>query len=386
MLTTSAVIEQRGEWTETDRRMMARALELAAKGVGRVSPGPLVGCVIVDPEGEVAGEGFYVYEDVKHAETMALQQAAEKARGGCAYVSLEPHAHHGRTTPCTDALITAGIKRVVAPIEDLNPRVSGKGFAHLQAAGIAVDTGLLAREAERLNEKYLHYMRTGLPFVHLKLAVSLDGKIATRTGDSRWVAGPESRARAHELRYECDAILVGAGTVAIDNPLLTDRSGRPRRLPLVRVVLDDALELSPESELAKTAMQFPVIVFTGRSVDVDSIKRLEAQGVEIVRFNNRDVLPVLKELGTRSIQSVLVEGGAGITGNFVDAKLINKATFFVAPKIVGGREAPSAVAGAGIDRMADALQLEDVEIVRRGRDIEITGYPETRESGTKAEG
>ncbi len=151
MLTTSAVIEQRGEWTETDRRMMARALELAAKGIGRVSPGPLVGCVIVDPEGEVAGEGFYAYADVKHAETIALQQAAERARGGCAYVSLEPHAHHGRTTPCTDALIAAGIKRVVAPIKDLNPCVSGKGFAHLQAAGIAVDTGLLAREAERLH-------------------------------------------------------------------------------------------------------------------------------------------------------------------------------------------------------------------------------------------
>jgi diaminohydroxyphosphoribosylaminopyrimidine deaminase/5-amino-6-(5-phosphoribosylamino)uracil reductase len=379
VLTTSALTDEKAEWTETDRRMMTRALELAANGVGRVSPGPLVGCVIVDSSGEVAGEGFYVYEDVKHAETMALQQAGDRARGGSAYVSLEPHAHHGRTAPCTDALIAAGIKRVVAPIKDLNPRVSGKGFEHLRAAGIAVQTGLLAREAERLNEKYLHYMRTGLPFVHLKLAVSLDGKIATRTGDSRWVAGPESRARAHELRHENDAILVGAGTVAIDDPLLTDRSGHPRRLPLVRVVLDEALEISPLSQLAKTAMQFPVIVFTGAGADVDSIERFEAQGIEIVRSNGRDVLPVLKELGSRSIQSLLVEGGAAIAGNFVDAQLINKVTFFVAPKIVGGREAPSAVGGAGIDRMADALELEDIEIIRRGRDVEITGYPGTKD-------
>ena len=381
MLTTSALTEERAEWTETDRRMMARALELAANGVGRVSPGPLVGCVIVDSSGEVAGEGFYVYEDVKHAETMALQQAGDRARGGSAYVSLEPHAHHGRTAPCTDALIAAGIKRVVAPIKDLNPRVSGKGFEHLRATGVAVHTGLFAPEAERLNEKYLHYMRTGLPFVHLKLAVSLDGKIATRTGDSRWVAGPESRARAHELRHQYDAILVGAGTVAIDDPLLTDRSGNPRRLPLVRVVLDEAFKISPQSQLAKTAMQTPVIVFTGSGADADSIKRFEAQGVEIVRSNGRDVLPVLKELGGRSIQSVLVEGGAAIAGNFVDAKLINKATFFVAPKIVGGREAPSAVGGAGIDRMANALELEDVEITRRGRDVEITGYPGMKDEG-----
>src|SRR6266850_420095 len=292
VLTTSALTEERAEWTETDRRMMTRALELAANGVGRVSPGPLVGCVIVDSSGEVTGEGFYVYEDVNHAETMALQQAGDRARGGSAYVSLEPHAHHGRTAPCTGALIEAGIKRVVAPIQDLNPRVSGKGFEHLRAAGVAVHTGLFAQEAERLNEKYLHYMRTGLPFVHLKLAVSLDGKIATRTGDSRWVAGPESRARAHELRHQYDAILVGAGTVAIDDPLLTDRSGHPRRLPLVRVVLDEASKIPPQSQLAKTAMQTPVIVFTGSGTDTDSIKQFKAQGVEIVRSNSRDVLPV----------------------------------------------------------------------------------------------
>src|ERR1700694_4697906 len=176
---------------------MQRALALGAKGVGQVSPGPLVGCVIVSPSGDIVGEGSYVYENLKHAETYALEQASERARGATAYVSLEPHAHYGRTPPCTDALIRAGIARVVAPIEDPNPSVSGKGFEHLRAVGVEVCTGLLAREAERLNEKYLHFMRTGRPFVHHKLAVSLDGKIATRTGDSRWIAGPEARARAH---------------------------------------------------------------------------------------------------------------------------------------------------------------------------------------------
>src|ERR1044071_1860286 len=200
--------------------MMARALDLAVKGVGQVSPGPLVGCVVLSSAGEIVGEGFYIFEEIKHAETVALKLAGERARGGTAYVSLEPHAHHGRTSPCTDALIAAGIKRVVAPVEDLNPKVSGKGFDHLRNAGIEVQVGLLAEEAARLNETYMHFMRTGRPFVHLKLATSLDGKIATRTGDARWITGPESRARAHELRHKYDAILVGIGTASNDDPLL----------------------------------------------------------------------------------------------------------------------------------------------------------------------
>ena len=274
-------------WTDTDRRMMARALDLAVKGVGQVSPGPLVGCVVVSSTGEVVGEGFYVFEDIKHAETIALDIAGEKARGGTAYVSLEPHAHYGRTAPCTDALISAGIKRVVAPIEDLNPKVSGKGFAHLRAAGVNVETGLLREEATLVNEAYLHYMSTGLPFVHLKLAVSLDGKIATRTGDSRWVTGPEARARAHELRHQCDAILVGAGTVTTDDPLLSDRSGLPRRRPLVRVVLDEKLRLSPESQLATTTSEAPVIVFG--DPESAGTAALRAQGVEIVNSKDRNL-------------------------------------------------------------------------------------------------
>jgi diaminohydroxyphosphoribosylaminopyrimidine deaminase / 5-amino-6-(5-phosphoribosylamino)uracil reductase len=360
--------------TETDRRMMARALELAKKGVGQVSPGPLVGCVIVDAAGEVAGEGYYIFAELNHAETIALAAAGDKARGGTAYVSLEPHAHHGRTPPCTDALIAAGIKRVVAPIEDLNPKVSGKGFAHLRAAGLAVETGLLADEAAQVNEAYLHYMRTGRPFVHLKLAVSLDGKIATRTGDSHWVTGPEARCRVQELRHAYDAILVGAGTVLKDDPLLTDRSGLPRRRPLVRVVLDDKVQLSPNSNLVKTAAEAPVVL-VGRSEGRDLSRGLIEKGVEILSLNPQDLGSLLTELGRRSIQSVLVEGGSTVAGSFIDAGLVNKVTFFIAPKIIGGNDAPSAIAGAGVERMSEAVQLERVEVIQRGSDIEVTGYP-----------
>ena len=347
---------------------MERALELAKRGVGQVSPGPLVGCVIVSPAGKIAGEGFYIFEELKHAETIALALAGEKARGGTAYVSLEPHAHHGRTPPCTDALIAAGIKRVVAPIEDLNPKVSGKGFAHLRAAGLEVETGLLAEEAAQINEAYLHYMRNGRPFVHLKFAVSLDGKIATRTGDSRWVTGEQSRARVHVMRHAYDAILVGAGTVTKDDPLLTDRSGLPRRRPLVRVVLDDKVQLSPESKLATTTAEAPVLVF-GRA------QRDDLKGVEVVNTDPRELELVLQELGRRSIQSVLVEGGSNISGSFIDSRLANKITFFVAPKIIGGTDAPIAVGGKGIGRMAEALELERISVVQNGRDVEVTGYP-----------
>lgn len=366
-------------WSELDRRLMARALELAAKGVGVVSPGPLVGCIIAAPDGQSLGEGFYLYEEVKHAETYALEQAGARAKGAIAYVSLEPHAHHGRTPPCTDALINAGISRVIASTEDPNPKVSGKGFAHLRAAGLQVSVGLLSREAERLNEKYFQFMRTGRPFVHLKLAASLDGKIATRTGDSRWITGPESRARVHELRHEYDAILIGAGTARNDDPLLTDRSQKKRRKPLVRVVLDERLEISATSRLIQTADESPVLIFTGNSVSSFASDLLPS-AVEVVRgpSNGRDLGAILDELRRRGVQSLLVEGGATVAGKFLDAGLVNKVSFFIAPKIIGGCAAPMAIGGSGVEKLADGTDLQDVTITQRGADVEFTGYLQMR--------
>ena len=372
-------------WSEIDRQMMRRALSLAARGCGQVSPSPLVGCVITDTDGGIVGEGYYLYQQVKHAETLALEEAGPRATGATAYVSLEPHAHHGRTPPCTDALIRAGVKRVVAPIEDPNPKVSGKGFAHLRAAGLRVETGLLAREASRLNEKYILFMRQARPFVHLKLASSLDGRIATRTGDSRWITGEQSRARVHQLRHEYDAILIGSGTAINDNPLLTDRSGKPRRLPLTRVLLDPSLRLSTDSQLALSARDAPVLVFTSESADASAVEALERRGIVVLRESDggRNLNHVLTELGRRSIQSVLVEGGSRVAGAFLDAGLVDKVSFFIAPLVIGGFDAASAVGGTGAERIDTAMRLTDVEFKQHGPDIEVTGYPAL---GMRAEG
>jgi diaminohydroxyphosphoribosylaminopyrimidine deaminase / 5-amino-6-(5-phosphoribosylamino)uracil reductase len=375
-MTSTITLAANPTWSETDQRLMARALELASRGVGQVSPGPLVGCAVVNTIGEVVGEGYYIYEDALHAETIALREAGKRARGGTAYVSLEPHAHQSRTPPCTDALIEAGIKRLVAPIDDLNPQVSGRGFAHLREAGLAVEVGLMAREASVLNEKYLHFMRKRLPFIHLKSAVSLDGKIATKTGDSRWITGREARGRAHELRHEYDAIMVGAATADVDDPLLTDRSGLKRRRRLVRIVLDETLRLLPSSQLVKTASEVPLIIFTGEDADESKIKTLREHGAEIFNSGTRDLVSILKTLAKRSLTSVLVEGGATLAGSFVDAGLVDKVTFFVSPKIIGGRDAPGPIAGSGADVVRHALKLKEVQTVQRGEDIEITGYPE----------
>ena len=359
--------------------MMQRALELAARGVGQVSPGPLVGTVIVDPHQQIAGEGFYLFDQIKHAETVALEQAGDKARGATTYVSLEPHSPQGRTAACTDALIKAGIKRVVAPIEDPNPKVSGRGFAHLREAGVEVCTGLMAEPATRLNEAYIHFMRTRRPFVHLKMAVSLDGKVATVSGDSRWITGEQARARVHDMRHQYDAIMIGGRTARSDDPMLTDRSGKKRRRPLVRVVIEQYLRLSPESQLAQTTDAGPVLIFACGDADQDERAGLQSRGVEVITQDSALDLPkVLDELGKRSIQSVLIEGGPFLAALLLEAGLVNKVTFFVAPIIVGGQDAPSAIGGSGAEKIADALQLDRVEVAQHGRDVEITGYPSMR--------
>ena len=361
-------------FSEFDIKMTRRSLELASFGVGQVSPSPLVGCVIVAENGEVAGEGTYIFESITHAEILALQEAGKRAKGGTAYVSLEPHAHTGRTKPCTEALIKAGIRRVVCPIEDPNPLVSGKGFAKLRESGIEVVTGILETEAARLNEKFCVWHQKNRPFVHLKLAMSLDGRISLQSSVSTTLSGKESAKRVQDLRHEHDAILIGGNTALVDNPSLTDRSGKARRRKLVRVILDNRLRISPDSTLVETAEETPTIVFSA-SVDEKKIADLQTKGVEVIRLNARNLSHVLSELKSREIQSVLVEGGTEIAGAFCDAKLVDKLTFIHAPIVIGGSVAPNAIGGNGTNSLENALKLTDLEIAKHGEDFEITGYP-----------
>lgn len=363
-------------FAEVDLKFSQRALELSRHGVGQVSPNPLVGSVIVAADGEVVGEGTYIKDEITHAEIIALQHAGEKARGGTAYVSLEPHDHHGKTPPCTEALINAGIKRVVCPIEDPNPLVSGRGFQRLRDAGIEVSTGILADEASKLNEKFICWHKKSRPFVHLKLAMSLDGRISLRNSVSTALSGDAARKRVQELRHEHDAILVGSNTAVTDNPSLTDRSGLPRRRPLTRVVLDNRLRLPLDSTLATTADESPTIVFTN-NIDPEAVCRLQDQGVQVIPIEGgaRNVAGVLDELRKLEIQSVLIEGGTEVAGAAIEAGIVDKVTFIVSPIILGGHDAPVAIGGKGADTLADAFRLRDIEITLHGEDIEITGYP-----------
>ncbi len=358
--------------------MSQRALELAAKGIGQVSPSPLVGCVIVSENGEIVGEGTYLYKNVTHAEVLALNEAGEKAKGGTAYVSLEPHNHFGRTKPCTDALIIAGIKRVVCPIEDPNPLVSGKGFAKLRENGIEVVAGTLKDEAEKLSEKFIHWHKFGRPFVHLKMAMSLDGRISLEKNISTALSGKESGERVQDWRYENDAILVGGNTALVDNPNLTDRSGKERNRKLVRVVLDNRLRIAEDSKLVESVDVSPTIIFSN-SEDSEKIKRLESKGVEVISINPRVLPDVLDVLAKKDLQSILVEGGSEIAGSFVDAKLVDKLTFIYAPIVIGGKVAPPAIGGNGSQMLSNAMRLNDLEISQHGKDFEITGYPNWNE-------
>jgi diaminohydroxyphosphoribosylaminopyrimidine deaminase/5-amino-6-(5-phosphoribosylamino)uracil reductase len=355
-----------------------RSLELARQGIGLVSPNPLVGCVVVSKDGHIVGEGSFTFDGVTHAEITALNQAGEAARGATAYISLEPHAHHGRTPPCTEALIEAGIARVVAPIEDPNPLVSGRGFQRLREAGVEVVTGILVEEAARLNEKFICWHKNKRPFVHLKLAMSLDGRISLNNSVSTALSSDVAKERVQGLRHEYDAILIGGNTAFIDDPGLTDRSGKPRRRPLVRVVLDNRLRLKPESKLAATANEIPVIVFTEKH-DIEETQPLRDCDVDVVELASgaRQLNEVLRVLAEREIHSVLVEGGTEIAGAFVDARLVDKITLIAAPLIIGGHDAPVAIGGTGPGNLTDSLRLCNVTLDRLGGDIEITGYPST---------
>jgi diaminohydroxyphosphoribosylaminopyrimidine deaminase / 5-amino-6-(5-phosphoribosylamino)uracil reductase len=363
--------------TDQTIRFVQRSLELARHGIGLAGPNPLVGCVIVSHDGRVVGEGSYTFDGVTHAEMIALEHAGEAARGGTAYVSLEPHSHQGRTPPCTEALINAGIARVVAPIEDPNPLVSGRGFERLRDAGVDVLTGILADEAARLNEKFICWHRNNRPFVHLKLAMSLDGRISLKNSVSTALSGTEARERVQQLRHEYDAILVGGNTAFVDDPSLTDRSGLPRRKPLIRVILDNRLRLRADSKLASTALDIPTIVFTQKH-KAAMTGPLKEKGVDVVEFEggSRNLKNVLNVLAEREIQSLLVEGGSEVAGAFIDSRLVDKITLVVAPIVIGGYDAPVAVGGKGAENLADALRLRDIEVTQLGDDFEITGYPQ----------
>jgi len=359
-----------------DIEFTQKALDLAARGVGLVSPNPLVGCVIVSHDGTVVGEGTYLYDNITHAEVIALDQAGNAARGGTAYVSLEPHDHRGKTPPCTEALINAGISRVVCPIEDPNPLVSGRGFARLRDAGIEVVTGILAEEASRSNEKFICWHRHQRPFVHLKLAMSLDGRISLTNSVSTTLSGDKARQRVQEIRHEHDAILVGGTTAAVDDPSLTDRSGLPRRRQLVRVVLDNSLRTPLESKLVVTARETPTLIVTN-STDNTKIDTLISAGADVIQLpdGGRDIKGMLDALKERSIQSVLVEGGTAVAGSFVDAGMVDKVTFILSPLIIGGSDAPTAIGGNGASSLSEALRLRNIAVSRLDDDIEISAYP-----------
>ena len=364
-------------------RFMEPALELARKGTGLASPNPMVGCILVR-EGQIVGEGFHQYEKREHAEIVALRSAGEKARGATMYVTLEPCNHTGRTGPCTEAIIAAGVQRVVAAMEDPNPVNSGRGFDRLRAAGVEVFTGVGEEEARSLNEAFACWIRTKKPFVTLKSALTLDGQLAlplerSKLGKRRskqkranWISSKESRAEVHHMRHAADAVLSGIGTVKIDDPLLTDRSGLPRRRPFLRVILDWGLRISPHSRIVESARN-DVLVFTQEHPHTRRARALERAGVEVVRAVSRNgqinLEAVLAELGRREILSVLLEAGPTLNGAALNAGVVNKLFLFYAPKISGETCVPFAI--------APNLKLPPLQKIRTqafGPDIALEAY------------
>lgn len=318
----------------------------------------MVGAVVTDAAGAVVGEGWHERFGGPHAEVNAFAAAGDRARGGTLYVTLEPCCHHGKTPPCTDAVLRSGVRRVVAAMADPFPKVAGGGIGLLRAAGLTVDVGVCEAEARELNAPYLKLLATGMPWVIAKWAMTLDGKIATRTGDSKWISNEESRRRVHELRGRVDAIVVGRGTVIADDPLLTARPPGPR--VAARVVLSASGELPERCQLRATAREAPVIVYTAAGNE-GKLAGWAADGAEIVS--------VSRDLGRRRFTNILVEGGAGVLGSFLDAGAIDEAHVYLAPKLVGGTAAPSPVGGAGVERIAEALQFGRTEVEVVGGDV-----------------
>jgi diaminohydroxyphosphoribosylaminopyrimidine deaminase/5-amino-6-(5-phosphoribosylamino)uracil reductase len=359
---------------------MDLARRLAERGRFTVTPNPLVGAILAR-DSTVISEGWHARAGGDHAEVAALKGAGEAARGATLYVTMEPCNHHGRTPPCTDAVLRAGVSRVVMGHLDPDPRMRGKSAEILRRAGVKVEV-LEDPAFEQQNEQFFHYMRTGRPFVHLKLATTLDGRIAAPGGDSRWVTGDDARLRAHQLRAEAGAVLVGAGTVRADDPLLTVRGLPEDPPPLTRVVLDPRLTIGRGNRLVESSTEGPVLVFAGKAVLDGRERKLEAAGVEVVGApttpEGLDLRFVLDKLGRRGIRGVLVEGGGRTAARFVEQNLADKLTLFYAPKLVGSGGVPM-VGALRVNRMADAPRFSVSAVEKVGEDVAVTLYPALEE-------
>lgn len=359
---------------ELDAWHMRRALELAERGQGLVEPNPMVGCVIARGA-EIIGEGWHRAFGQPHAEVEALRLAGHRASGATMYVTLEPCCHYGKTPPCTQAIIRAGLRRVVVAMRDPFPLVAGKGLAELEHAGIEVSVGLMERESRFLNAPYIKLVIQNRPWVIAKWAMTLDGKIATYTGDSRWISSEVSRNVVHKLRGRVDAVVVGVGTAQADNPLLTARPPGPRTA--VRIVLDSLGRLPLESQLAQTARDIPVVVAVSRQAPSDVRRRLESCGCEVFECDGDShaerLLALLDELGRRRMTNVLFEGGSKVFGTLFDHHLVDEVHVFIAPKIVGGINGRTPVAGIGVERLVHAQGFQTVRCERSGDDFYISG-------------
>lgn len=359
-----------------DEFYMRLALELARGAKGQTSVNPVVGCVIVK-DGRIVGTGAHLKMGAAHAEIHALQMAGPEAEGATVYVTLEPCSHYGRTPPCSERLVAERVARVVVAAADPNPKVAGRGIARLRNAGIRVDTGCLEAEAKELNEAFNKYIVSGMPFVTLKTASTLDGKIASKTGHSKWITGPAAREFVHTLRHRHQAIMVGVGTVIADDPLLNTRLTVPALDP-IPVIADSQLRLP---DTARVLSRPGTIVLTTERADEGRAKRLEDAGAVVLRAGGGprvDLREALRQLGAREIGSVLLEGGGRLNGAMLEQRLIDKMVLFFAPKLIGGLAAPGNFQFEGFERMDQAIELERVQVQTFGPDICLTGYPRYR--------
>jgi diaminohydroxyphosphoribosylaminopyrimidine deaminase/5-amino-6-(5-phosphoribosylamino)uracil reductase len=353
---------------------MERTLDLAREGIGLAHPNPMVGAIVVK-DGEVAGSGYHLYDERDHAEIVALRDAGENARGGTLYVNLEPCCHTGRTGPCTKAIIQAGIRRVVAAMQDPNPDVAGQGFAELRTAGLHVTEAIEENEAMLLNEDFACWIKTQLPFVTLKAALTLDGQIAMYPGHETAITEDAARQAAQRMRHAADAVLTGIGTILADDPLLTDRTGLARRRKLLRVVVDSKLRITPEAKIVQSAAD-DVVVFTAQASATEKSRAIERAGAEVVNVPAREghveLREVLRELGQRRILNLLMEGGAELNGAAIGAGIVDKMVLFYAPKIMGTGGVPLATLPSS--GFPNAPSLSRLTLRGFGRDFAVEGY------------